>query len=173
MSKVLIVVDMQNDFVSGSLGSPEAQEILGNIQNKIAKYRKNGDRIIFTQDTHHEDYLDTQEGRCLPVTHCIYGTNGWEIADGLGTEGCDFVQKPTFGYPDWEKEGLGNADEIELVGVCTDICVVTNALLLKTFFPEMKITVDAGCCAGTTPEKHQSALAVMQSCQVGVTGTDS
>lgn len=168
MKKVLIVVDMQNDFVSGSLGTPEAQGIVENIKNKISEYHKNGDRIIFTKDTHYDNYLETQEGRYLPVKHCIYGTEGWEIAAGLETDGCSQVHKPTFGYEGWKKEDLGMFDEIELVGVCTDICVVTNALLLKTFYPEMKITVDAGCCAGTTPEKHRSALEVMQSCQINM-----
>lgn len=168
MKKVLIVVDMQNDFVSGSLGTPEARGIVENIKQRISEYHQKGDRIIFTKDTHYDNYLETQEGKYLPVKHCIYGTDGWAIVADLDADGCTQVHKPTFGYEHWKNEDIGMSDEIELVGVCTDICVITNALLLKTCYPEIKITVDATCCAGTTPEKHRVALEVMRSCQINI-----
>lgn len=169
--KVLVVVDMQNDFVTGSLGTKEAREIVPSVKKKIEKYFSNGEEIIFTRDTHYSNYLDTQEGKNLPVEHCIYGTMGWNILEGLETPNCQYVDKNTFGWDQW-KETLGksNLDEVELIGVCTDICVVSNALLIKVLFPEAKITVDASCCAGVTPEKHDAALEVMKSCQINVIG---
>ena len=131
----------------------------------------NGEEIIFTRDTHYSNYLDTQEGKNLPVEHCINGTVGWNVLEGLETPNCHYVDKNTFGWDQW-KETLGkfNFDEVELIGVCTDICVVSNALLIKALFPETKITVDASCCAGVTPEKHKAALEVMKSCQINVIG---
>lgn len=165
--KTLIVVDMQNDFVTGSLGTKEAAAIVPAIRIKIAGYQKNGDRIIFTRDTHDENYLETSEGKHLPVVHCIRGTKGWEIIDELQTEGCRIIDKKTFGYLDWRDVQL---KEVELVGVCTDICVVSNALIIKAAYPEMTVTVDASCCAGVTPELHQAALTTMKSCQIQVIG---
>ena len=168
MSKVLVVVDMQNDFVNGSLGSEDARGILPKVKEKISEYQKNGDIVIFTRDTHGENYLQSQEGKYLPVPHCIYGTNGWKIVDGLDVEECQYIDKPNFGWPHWEKMGFDDKDGIELIGVCTDICVVSNALILKAMYPEVPITVDAGCCAGVTPENHKAALLTMKSCQIDV-----
>lgn len=171
MKKALIVVDMQNDFVTGCLGSEEARSILPKVKNKISEYKNNGDIVIFTRDTHSEDYLKSQEGKYLPVPHCIYGTDGWKIADGLEVEGCRCLDKPNFGWIHWDDDKeLADADEIELIGVCTDICVVSNALILKAMYPETHITVDASCCAGVTPESHNAALMTMKSCQIDVIG---
>lgn len=168
MNKVLVVVDMQNDFVNGCLGSEEAREILPNVKKKILEYQKNGDTIIFTRDTHDENYLQSQEGKYLPVLHCICETDGWKIVDGLEVEGCQYIDKPNFGWVHWDTENLSDKDEIELIGVCTDICVVSNALLLKAMYPETHIVVDASCCAGVTPESHRAALFTMKSCQIDV-----
>lgn len=171
--RTLIVVDMQNDFINGSLGTTEAQAILPNVKAKIEEYHRRGDRIIFTRDTHKTDYLSTPEGKKLPVEHCIMGTYGWKIADELEVPGCDYIDKPTFGWLHWgEKSNIGFG-EIELVGLCTDICVVSNALILKATFPNAEITVDAGCCAGVTPRTHQAALETMKMCQINVVGEQS
>ncbi len=165
MKKTLIVVDMQNDFITGTLGTIEAQNIVGNVRQKISEYAARNDEIIFTRDTHHEDYLQTNEGKHLPVEHCIEGTYGWMIADGLEVPGCIYIDKPTFGWTHWDEMEF---EEIELVGLCTDICVVSNALILKAFFPEILITVDASCCAGVTPESHEAALITMEMCQIQI-----
>ncbi len=166
MKKTLIVIDMQNDFITGSLGTKEAQAIVGRVKQKIAVYAARGDQIIFTRDTHGEDYLQTNEGRNLPIVHCIRGTHGWQIADGLTVSNCIYIDKPHFGWTHWDEMEF---EEIELVGLCTDICVVSNALLLKAFFPEIPITVDASCCAGVTPESHEAALTTMEKCQIQIT----
>lgn len=164
--KTLIVIDMQNDFVTGPLGTPEAQAIVSNVKKKINEYIARGDEVIFTRDTHAAgSYLKTNEGRHLPIKHCIYGTDGWKIVDELDRPGCKHVDKPTFGWTYWPNHLF---EEIEIVGVCTDICVVSNALILKAEFSEVEITVNANCCAGTTPEKHEAALQVMKSCQINV-----
>lgn len=167
VKRTLIVVDMQNDFIDGSLGTAEAQAIVPAVRAKIREYQARGDEIIFTRDTHHEDYLETPEGKKLPVEHCIQGTHGWRVAEGLEVPGCTYVDKPSFGWTHWNERTF---DEIELVGLCTDICVVSNALILKATFPEVEITVDAGCCAGVTPKSHQAALETMRMCQVNVVG---
>ena len=174
--KTLVVVDMQNDFITGSLGTPEAQAIVPNVMKKIKEYRENGDLIVFTRDTHEVGYLDTREGKKLPVEHCIKGTWGWKIADGL-FNGEYLINKPTFGsnslvrylaHEFWHG-GNGHFTEIELVGLCSDICVISNALLLKaTFYNDCEITVDATCCAGVTPETHEAALRTMEMCQINV-----
>ena len=170
MRKILIVVDMQNDFIDGAHGTKEAIGIVPNVVKKIQSYKR--DDVYATRDTHTEEYLSTQEGRLLPVKHCIKGTNGWKIADkicGLIPEGHVF-DKPTFGsalLADEMKRISDHEDtEFELVGLCTDICVISNALLLKTYMPEVKISVDPSCCAGVTPEKHRAALDAMASCQI-------
>ena len=168
MNKVLVVVDMQNDFVNGCLGSEEACKILPNVQKKILEYQKNGDTIIFTRDTHDENYLQSQEGKYLPVPHCVWGTDGWKIADGLEVKGCQYIDKPNFGWIHWDTQNFSDKEEIELIGVCTDICVVSNALILKAMYPETHIVVDASCCAGVTPESHKAALLTMKSCQIDV-----
>lgn len=165
--KTLIVVDMQNDFIDGSLGTKEAVAIVPNVKKKIKECEANGDRVIFTQDTHDANYLCTNEGKHLPVEHCIVGTHGWEIADGLEVDNCDYVSKSTFGWKHWSNYRF---EEIELVGLCTDICVVSNALILKAMYPEIPITVDASCCAGVTPESHKAALLTMKMCQINVIG---
>lgn len=166
--KTLIVVDMQNDFISGSLGTKEAQAIVPNVKKKIEEYIERGDEIIFTRDTHSVDYLKTNEGMNLPVEHCINGTYGWLIADEVNHPECRHINKKTFGYTLWDYEE--EFEEIELVGLCTDICVVSNALILKAHFPEINITVDASCCAGVTPESHRAALTTMKMCQINVIG---
>ncbi len=163
--KTLIVIDMQNDFIDGSLGTKEAVAIVEKVKNKIDEYKRNGDEIIFTRDTHMENYLDTPEGKKLPVKHCIKGTNGWQIKDSLVTDGAKIIDKPSFGYTAWDEMEF---EEIELVGLCTDICVVSNALILKAQFPNAKISVDSSCCAGVTPQTHAAALETMKMCQIEV-----
>ncbi|MDE7425546.1 MAG: cysteine hydrolase [Lachnospiraceae bacterium] len=167
MKKTLIVVDMQKDFIDGALGTDEAVAIVENVKRKIAKYQADGEEIIFTRDTHQENYLDTNEGKYLPVPHCIEGTEGWQIPEDIAVEGAVYLNKPSFGYLDWKKYHL---EEVELIGLCTDICVVSNALIIKALYPEIKVSVDASCCAGVTPESHQAALTTMKMCQVEVTG---
>lgn len=167
MKKTLIVVDMQNDFIDGSLGTQEAQAIVGKVKDKIKRYQENHGEIIFTRDTHTKDYLNTNEGKHLPVEHCIAGTDGWRIADGLEVADAVYIDKPSFGYMDWKHYNL---EEVEIVGLCTDICVVSNALIIKATYPEINVTVDASCCAGVTPETHKAALETMKMCQVNVIG---
>ena len=171
--KTLIVVDMQKDFVDGSLGSKEAVAIVPNVKKKISEYVANGDKIIYTRDTHGTDYLSTNEGKHLPVEHCIEGTDGWQIYDGLYVDGCQIIDKNAFGWAYWNvlpgtNATLIESDEIEVIGLCTDICVVSNALILKAQYPEHKITVDSSCCAGVTPESHEAALTTMKMCQIEV-----
>ena len=174
MKHVLIAVDLQNDFVSMALGTPEAQAIIPAAAEMIRDGRY--DTVIATMDTHTENYMETAEGKHLPVVHCVKGTEGWQfdpvIAEALKERNARIIEKPTFGSMNLAKDlkELAEADdiEIELVGLCTDICVVSNALLLKAMMPEVKISVDAACCAGVTPEKHQAALETMRSCQIQV-----
>ena len=170
--KYLIVVDKQKDFVNKALGTKEAEIILPAVVEKVHNF---DGEVIFTRDTHFEDYLSTSEGKLLPVEHCIKGTDGWQIVDELeeirGVNDCVTYDKITFGCKELAQDMLRiNEDEgidsIELVGLCTDICVVSNALLLKAFLPEVEIKVDAACCAGVTPEKHTAALETMSSCQI-------
>lgn len=170
--KLLLVIDMQKDFVTGALANKEAEKIIGPIAGKIEAYRENQNPVFFTRDTHGEDYMETQEGRLLPVPHCKKDTDGWQIVDQLrpyaGEE--NVLDKPVFGclqLPQWIAEKLGCAPkEIELCGVCTDICVISNAMILKAAFPETVVTVDGAFCAGVTPESHQTALEAMKACQV-------
>lgn len=169
MSKYLIVVDMQKDFVDGALGTAEAVTIVPRVKEKIAEAKANGDKIIFTRDTHQVEYLSTNEGKYLPVEHCIEGTDGWQIYEGLDTTNAVIVDKPTFGFLDWTNYIEDSKDlTIELIGLCTDICVVSNALILKATFPEATVTVDTSACAGVTPETHDAALATMKMCQVEI-----
>lgn len=165
MKKTLIVIDMQNDFIDMALGTKEAQAIVPFVKQKIEKYKNDGCEIIFTRDTHDESYMDTPEGRKLPVPHCIKGTKGWEIADGLYSEGAKIIDKPNFGWPHWSKEEL---EDVEIIGLCTDICVVSNALIIKASFPDANVSVDARCCAGVTPESHEAALRTMSMCQIDI-----
>ena len=173
MKRFLIVVDMQKDFVDGALGTKEAEAIVPAVVKKIAGF--DGD-IFATFDTHFENYMQTAEGKKLPVPHCIKGTDGWllndEVAAALGKKGFTAVEKNTFGSVDLpgliEKAADGEDFAMEVIGLCTDICVVSNALLLKASFPEVPIAVDAACCAGVTPQAHEAALATMKSCQIDV-----
>ena len=172
---ILIVVDMQNDFVSGALGTQEAFDIVPYVVGRVVEGIDRGEEILFTRDTHGPDYLDTQEGKHLPVPHCIRGTEGWEIIPQLrpDTMGRTIVDKPTFGSRALGEE-LVRLNETEpvrkitLIGVCTDICVLSNALLAKAFLPEAEIVVEANCCAGVTPEAHRTALAALGPCQITV-----
>ena len=172
MRKILIVIDMQNDFIDAALGTKEAVAIVGAVKEKIRSYPV--EDVIATMDTHGENYMQTQEGKYLPVPHCIKGTEGWQIrpdiAELLG--GAMIIEKPTFGSTELaevlKKLSERETIELELIGLCTDICVVSNALLLKAAMPEVKISVDASCCAGVTPEKHLAALETMRSCQIQV-----
>lgn len=171
MKKFLIVVDMQKDFVDGALGTNEAQAIIPAVTEKIKGF---DGEIIVTYDTHSDNYMNTAEGKKLPVPHCIKGTDGWQldknVADVLKTKEFTVVEKPTFGSVELpriiEKISAGDNFSIELIGLCTDICVVSNALLLKANFPEKQISVDASCCAGVTPDTHNQALATMKMCQI-------
>ena len=165
MKKTLFVGDMQNDFIDMALGTKEAVAILPRVRAKIEEYKGRGDEIIFTRDSHGENYLSTPEGKKLPVPHCIKGTKGWEIADGLYVEGAKIIDKPNFGWPNWKDESL---EEVELIGLCTDICVVSNALIIKATFPDAEVKVDSACCAGVTPESHGAALTTMKMCQIDV-----
>lgn len=173
--KYLIVVDMQNDFIDGSLGTKEAVAIVDNVARKITGF---DGAVVYTQDTHRENYLSSQEGKKLPVVHCIAGTPGWElnavVREALEKKsGAEGFQKPAFGsveLGEWLAEANDNdpIEEIVLVGLCTDICVISNAMLVKAFLPEVKVTVDAACCAGVTPESHTNALRAMKLCQIDV-----
>ena len=173
MKKFLIVVDMQNDFVDGALGSQQAVEIVPAAVKKIKKF---DGEIFVTYDTHFDDYLQTSEGKKLPVPHCIKGSNGWELNKDIKTALADKffteVEKHTFGsvkLPKLIEQAAGKEDlSIELIGLCTDICVVSNALILKALNPEIKITVDSKCCAGVTPDSHEAALTTMRMCQIEV-----
>ena len=175
--KILVVVDMQNDFIDGALGTPEAQAIVPNVAAKVAEYSNEDGIIIFTRDTHEENYLDTSEGKHLPVKHCIHQTHGWEISKDVYTPFYSYIlDKPTFGSVELSgaigralrNRGAWGVESIELCGVCTDICVISNALILKADYIEVPIIVDSSCCAGVTPAKHEAALEVMRSCQIDV-----
>ena len=169
MQKILVVIDMQVDFVSGSLGTKEAVQIVPNVCDKVERELQQGTEVIFTRDTHEEDYLETQEGRKLPVKHCIRGTEGWNLVPELLPFAENIIEKPTFGsveLPQYVKD----ADVIEVVGLCTDICVISNVLLLKAHFPEKIIQVDSACCAGVTVESHRNALKAMKMCQIDILG---
>ena len=186
--KVLIIVDMQNDFITGPLGSPEAQAIVPTMIERLKEYEDGNTLVLFTKDTHYDDYMNTQEGKNLPVPHCKYMTTGWSI-DKRISSAVDMnpgflyyssgeivnsrVNKTTFGsieLAELMRDHQDDIEEIVLMGVCTDICVVSNAMLLKAYCPEMLITVDASCCAGVTPETHKAALQTMKMCQINVIG---
>lgn len=172
MRKILVVVDMQKDFVDGALGTKEAVAIVDKVADKIKEF---DGEIIVTYDTHEENYMETREGRYLPVPHCIKDTDGWKLNEkvqkALDAKEYDVIHKPTFGSTKLV-ELLKDCDQLDtdvtLIGLCTDICVVSNAMLLKANYPEMNINVEAACCAGVTIEKHEAALEVMRSCQINV-----
>ena len=171
MQNVLIVVDMQNDFIDGALGTAEAVQIVPKVARKIKDFRG---KIIFTRDTHEEDYMETQEGSKLPVPHCIRGTKGWEIREELEEiRTGEVIDKVTFGSKELgsmltEMNEEDPIESITLIGLCTDICVISNALLIKAHLPEVRMIVDAECCAGVTPESHKNALAAMKMCQIEI-----
>ena len=171
MKRLYVVVDMQKDFIDGSLGTREAQEMLPRMVDRLTEIQARKDTdIIFTMDTHGSDYLETQEGKNLPVQHCIKGTDGWQIAAALqvfAERAVAIVEKPSFGYIGWQDIGKGY-DEITMVGLCTDICVISNAMLLKAFFPEIRLRIDSTCCAGVTAESHNNALRAMKMCQMDI-----
>ncbi len=178
MQDILVVVDMQTDFVDGALGTAEAVAIVPQVVDRVAQALRRGERVFFTRDTHQPDYLQTQEGSKLPVPHCIQGSPGWEIIPQLRdfcAEGV-LVDKPSFGSPQLAAllDAANRQDpirQITLIGLCTDICVISNALLLKAQLPEVPILVDASCCAGVTPESHSKALDAMRMCQVEILST--
>ncbi|TJX13814.1 cysteine hydrolase [Tissierella creatinini] len=174
MTKILIVVDMQNDFIDGALGTKEAVEVVPNVIQKIKNFQGT---IILTQDTHETNYLDTQEGKNLPVEHCIDGSYGWELQKDIKIlmeeKKSSVYKKNTFGSKDLVHELVElskeeTIEEIQLVGLCTDICVISNALTIKTFLPDTRIVIDESCCAGVTPESHKNALDAMRVCQIEV-----
>ena len=178
MKKITIVIDMQNDFLTGALANPDAVNIIPSVLEEIKK----ADYVMYTRDTHSENYLDTQEGKNLPVPHCIEGTQGWQIVDDLAPQNITdikmwhIVNKPTFGdvniwmdmyfadLVNWNGDGV----EVTFCGTCTDICVVSNAMIVKSLYPELVVNVKADACAGLTPEKHKAALEVMSSCQINI-----
>lgn len=172
--KILIIVDMQNDFITGSLANKDAEAIVDPICKYLKKNKDKFSKVILTRDTHQTNYLETSEGKNLPIEHCIKGTNGWllndKIQNTLDTEKIDylFIDKPTFGFKYWYGQpelAYPEIKNIEICGTCTDICVVSNALILKTQFPEKEVKVLSKLCAGLTPELHEAALKIMQSCQ--------
>ena len=188
--KIVVVIDMQNDFIDGALGSPEARAIVPTMVERLKELDSSENLLLFTKDTHQANYSETQEGKKLPVEHCIEDTHGWSINKEISSF-CDYgshfmgyssntirksrILKPTFGsleladtIRDISYDKNYNIEEVILMGVCTDICVVSNALLLKAYCPEIPITVDASCCAGVTPESHAAALTTMKMCQVNV-----
>lgn len=178
MKKITIVIDMQNDFLTGSLANPDAVNIIPSVLEEIKK----ADYVMYTRDTHSKNYLKTQEGKNLPVPHCIEGTHGWQIVDELDPHSIadikmwHIVNKPAFGdvniwmdmyfadLVNWSGEGV----EVTFCGTCTDICVVSNAMIVKSLYPELVVNVKADACAGLTPEKHKAALDVMSSCQINI-----
>ena len=168
--RVLVIVDMQNDFIDGALGTAEARAILPALQKKLEEYRRAGDTVLFTRDTHTAEYLSTQEGKNLPVSHCIRGTEGWQIHPSLDTANCRIFDKPAFGSVELGRyiASLPRLEQVELAGVCTDICVISNAMLVKNRFPELQVIVDAACCAGVMPETHMTALRAMDMCQIEI-----
>ena len=169
MKKLLVVVDMQKDFVDGALANFEAQKMVGSLVDYVIAWLDQGNEVVYTMDTHDSTYLSTQEGKRLPVEHCIQNSDGWQLVEPLQSvlKECKKFEKPTFGSIELAQYCIGY-DEITFCGVCTDICVISNALLLKAFFPETPILVDASACAGVTPESHENALKAMKMCQIEV-----
>ena len=171
--KILVVVDMQNDFIDQALGTKEAVAIVDNVADKIRNF---DGQVIYTRDTHPADYLNSQEGKNLPVVHCVEGSDGWQISDKLPVaDDAVILNKPTFGSKELGEylakiDAATPIEEIEVIGLCTDICVISNALLIKAFLPEVPISVDASCCAGVTPQSHKNALEAMKMCQIRIIG---
>ena len=173
MKKVLVVIDMQKDFITDALRNEDAIKIVPYVKKKIDEAKENGDTIIYTRDTHGEDYMETVEGKNLPVKHCIKGSDGWQIIPELNSKenATMIIDKETFGSRDlaeYFKENADDIDEVEFIGVCTDICVISNVLLTKAMIPNKKIIVDAKGCAGVTKESHDTALAAMKACHIKI-----
>ncbi len=172
--KLLIVVDMQNDFTTGALRNEDAIAIIPNVVSKVKAALDDGTDVIFTRDTHHDDYMGSEEGRNLPVPHCIEGTPGWELIDELkplAGAPARVIDKVTFGSSKLGQllsSEYADCDQVELIGICTDICVISNALLTKAFLPDAHVSVDASCCAGVTPQSHRTALEAMKACHVEI-----
>jgi len=168
--KLLVVIDMQNDFIDGALGTSEAVGIVNNVAEKIRIFRENGYMIVFTRDTHESNYLSTNEGKKLPVKHCVKGSIGWEISDKLDVKNAKIIDKPSFGSLELAEyaASIDGLEEVVLIGLCTDICVISNAMILKAKLPEIKIAVDSGCCAGVTVQRHNNALEAMKMCQIDI-----
>ena len=168
--KVLAIVDMQKDFIDGALGTKEAVAIVPKVAARLAQARADGETVVFTRDTHHADYLLTQEGRKLPVPHCLEGTDGWQIDAALAVEDAPVFDKPGFGSPALIEylRSLPALEGVEFIGLCTDICVITNAMMTKGALPEVPLSVRADCCAGVTPQSHETALQAMRMCQISI-----
>lgn len=168
--KVLAIIDMQKDFIDGALGTKEAVSIVPKVAARLKKAREDRETVVFTRDTHHADYLSTQEGRKLPVPHCMEGTAGWQIDAALPVLDAPVFDKSGFGSPaliDYLK-GLPELESVEFIGLCTDICVITNAMMTKGALPEVPLFVRADCCAGVAPESHETALNAMKTCQISI-----
>lgn len=171
MNKVLVVIDMQKDFIDGALGSPAAQAIVPNVKDRIVDYIINDGKVIYTKDTHDENYMNTNEGKHLPFPHCIGGTDGWMIPTDIYVEGCKVICKPTFGFLNWQSvEEIMNADEIEIVGLVTNICVVSNAIIIKALRPEAKVSVNLNCTAATSDDAFKASVEIFKSCQIELIG---
>lgn len=172
MKNILIAVDMQKDFIDGALGTKEAEAIVDNVARTVKSF---DGEVIFTRDTHYDNYMDTQEGKNLPVPHCIKGTDGWQIDKKLATiidadSSIKIFDKPTFGSVELAEylKRRGGIEKVTLIGLCTDICVISNALLIKAYLPETEVSVIESCCAGVTPESHKNALEAMKMCQIKI-----
>ena len=168
--KVLAIIDMQKDFIDGALGTKEAIAIVPKVAARLAQARADSETVVFTRDTHHADYLLTQEGRKLPVPHCLEGTDGWQIDAALAVEDAPVFDKPGFGSPALIEylRSLPALEGVEFIGLCTDICVITNAMMTKGALPEVPLSVRADCCAGVTPQSHETALQAMRMCQISI-----
>ena len=168
--KVLAIIDMQKDFIDGALGTKEAVAIVPKVAARLAQARVDGETVVFTRDTHHADYLLTQEGQKLPVPHCLEGTDGWQIDAALAVEDAPIFDKPGFGSPALIEylRSLPGLEGVEFIGLCTDICVITNAMMTKGALPEVPLSVRADCCAGVTPQSHETALQAMRMCQISI-----
>ena len=170
MAKLLLVVDMQNDFINGALGTPEAESIVPAVKEHVQKRQNEGWDVWFTMDTHNEEkYMDSKEGQWLPVPHCIKGSDGWQIHESLWPYAETLIEKPNFGSINVAfKAAAKNYEEVEIIGLCTDICVTSNAMILKAALPESDISVVKDCCAGVSPESHENALSAMEKCHIKI-----
>lgn len=168
--KVLAIIDMQKDFIDGALGTKEAIAIVPKVAARLAQAWADGETVVFTRDTHHADYLSTQEGQKLPVPHCLEGTDGWQIDAALAVEDAPVFDKPGFGSPALIEylRSLPALEGVEFIGLCTDICVITNAMMTKGALPEVPLSVRADCCAGVTAQSHETALQAMRMCQISI-----